>query len=269
MSDIRLTSSPWGFRQTQLIDQFEWFRKVGLDYVCGQFFAEMPGMLDPGISEFEIVKIRATAGRYGLSYASFNGDGDFMVAKNVEKEIATCIERIDKAVAFGPEVIIVFAGWQDRSDDAVYAQVSAALKQIARHAARYNLTVALENHGGLTTTAQQINRILDGVGEDNIGVNYDPANFLMYGEDPFKALKGLKHPITFTHFKSLKRTDGKKAYCRIREGEIDYVPILKELAKTYRGFYAIEYEEPSDVFAGSEDDLKSLKDLLTKAGVKL
>jgi sugar phosphate isomerase/epimerase len=144
----------------------------------------------------------------------------------------------------------------------VYSQVADALKQVARHAAKHNLPVALENHGGLTTTAEQINRILDAVNEPNIGVNYDPANFLMYGEDPYRALQELKHPLLFTHFKSLKKQNGKKIYCRIVEGEIDYVPILKWLTKTYKGFYALEYEETSDVFAGSQDDLDSLKALL-------
>jgi hypothetical protein len=52
----------------------------------------------------------------------------------------------------------------------------------------------------------------------------------------------------------------------LREGEIDFLPILRELRPRYRGFYAIEYEEASDVFTGSEDDLKTLTDWLTRVG---
>ena len=94
------------------------------------------------------------------------------------------------------------------------------MKQVSQYAAKHNLTVALENHGGPTATAEQVNRILDGVDEPNIGVNYDPANFLMYGADPFDALKKLSHPIVFTHFKSLRKVKGKKEYCRIKDGVI-------------------------------------------------
>ncbi len=199
---------------------------------------------------------------YGLEYASFNTDGDFMVLKGVEDEIALSCSRIDLAAKFSPKVIIVFAGWQDRSDTKVYGQVADALKQVSRHAAKYNLRVALENHGGLTTHAEQVNKILDAVHEPNIGVNYDPANFLMYGEEPYKALQELKHPLFFTHFKSVKKVNGRKVYCRLSEGEIDYCPILEFLDKRYDGFYGLEYEETSDVELGSEDDFKWLKKCL-------
>lgn len=259
MKTIQWTSSPWGFRQTPLAEQCRWLKELGIKYICGQFFKDMAGMFDPAITDEEIAESLKLVKRFGLEYASFNTDGDFMVQKGIEDEVALSCARIDRATKFDPKVIIAFAGWQDRNDEAVYSQVASALKQVARHAAKYHLPVALENHGGLTTTAEQINRILDVVDEPNLGVNYDPANFLMYGEDPYRALQELKHPILFTHFKSLKKVDGKKVYCRISEGEIDYVPILKWLAKKYDGFYAIEYEEASDVFAGSTDDLKTLK----------
>jgi sugar phosphate isomerase/epimerase len=84
----------------------------------------------------------------------------------------------------------------------------------------------------------------------------------MYGVEPLEALKKIKHQIVFTHFKSLKHVGSKKIYCRLSEGEIDYLPILKQLSKTYNGFYAIEYEETADVFEGSENDLKTLKELI-------
>jgi len=264
MKSIQWTSSPWGCRQTPLVDQCQWLKKMGISHICGQCFADAKGLFDPNITDKQIAEAKKLVASYDLKYASFNGDGDFMVEKDVEKEIDLCCRRIDIAAKFEPQVIIVFAGWQPRTDDAVYTQVALALKQVAQHAAKYKLTVALENHGGLTTTPEQVNRILDKVGEKNIGVNYDPANFLMYGQDPLAALKNIKHPIVFTHFKSVKKVDGKKVYCRISEGEIDYVPIFRHLKDTYNGFYALEYEEISDVFAGSEDDYKTLTNILTK-----
>lgn len=265
MEKIKFTSSPWGFRQTPLSEHCQWLKDHGLKYICGQFFVGNKGAFDPKLSDEGIAEALKLVKSFGLQYASFNSDGDFMVEKGVDEQIDICTRMIDRAVKFDPKIIIVFAGWQPRSDEKVYGQVSRALKQVARHAAKYHLPVALENHGGLTSTAEQINRILDGVEEPNIGVNYDPANFLMYGEDPFAALKKLKHPVVFTHFKSVKKTDGKKIYCRLSEGEIDYTPILKYLMKSYKGFFAIEYEETADVFSGSADDLKVLKACIKKA----
>jgi sugar phosphate isomerase/epimerase len=264
MNEVIWTSSPWGFRQTPLAEQCRWLAEHEMQYICGQCFDGMAGVFDPKIDEKGIADALALTKRHGLQYASFNGDGDFMVARDVDAEVAHCCKRIDIAAKFSPKVIIVFAGWQDRADDAVYAQVADALKQVTRHAAKYNLTVALENHGGLTATAAQVNRILDAVREPNIGVNYDPANFLMYGADPYRSLIDLQHPIVFTHLKSLKTVNGRRAYCRVSEGEIDYTPILKWLTTNYSGFYGIEYEETSDVLAGSADDLRTLQACLAR-----
>jgi sugar phosphate isomerase/epimerase len=262
---VRMTSSPWGFRNLLLKEHCQWLQKAGLKYICNQFDHELCGTLKPNISLEETAEAIKLFNSFSLKCASFNANGDFMVKENLDAQLKKCFDNIDKAAKFSPEIIIVFAGWQNRTDDKVYRQVSDCLKQVSAYCAKYNLTVALENHGGLTTTAEQINKILDDVNEPNIGLNYDPANFLMYGQDPLKSLIELKHPVVFTHFKSLKKTDGKKVYCRISEGEIDYRPILQYLnILNYKGFYAIEYEEPSDVFEGSDDDLKTLNELLRK-----
>jgi len=264
VKQMKITSSPWGFRKTPLINQCRVLQSLGMQYICGQFFAGEVGLFNPDIGSEDIDKTLQTIQSFGLQYASFNVNGDFMVRQGLDEEVRRCCSEIDQAAQFKPEVIILFAGWQDRSDDAVYDQVIAALQTVCRHAAGYGLTVALENHGGLTTTSEQCNRILHGVGEPNIGLNYDAANFEFYGIDPFQALCSLSVPIVFTHFKSVRLTaGGGREYCRLRDGYIDYEPIIKELKlRDYDGFWAAEYEEPADVVEGTSDDLDSLKELL-------
>ncbi|MHB1158341.1 MAG: sugar phosphate isomerase/epimerase family protein [Phycisphaerales bacterium] len=259
-------SSPWGFRQTPLAGQCRWLKDHGFKHICGQIFEGAAGMFQPGITDAQIEAAKKLVAGYGLKYASFNAGGDYMVKQNLDKEIATARQCIDTAAKFKAQAIIVFAGWQPREDEAVYDQVATSIKSVARHAASYGLTVALENHGGLTATPAQVDRLIRAVGEPNLGVNYDPANFEMYGYDPLKALKEMTSPVVFTHFKSVKRdAAGKKVYCRLKDGYIDYAPIVDALiARGYEGFWAIEYEEPSDVEQGSADDLKSLNQLLNK-----
>lgn len=263
MKSVTFTSSPWGFRLTPLEEQCRFLKSHSLGYLCGQF-AEFPGTMAKDISPAELDKTLSIVNSFGLSFASVNANGDFMVRENVDAEIALACADIDRAARLKPKVIILFAGWVDRDDAAVYDQVSAALKQVTQHAAKYGLTVGLENHGGLTRTAQQCNRLLAAVNEPNIGLNYDPANFLMYGEEPLASVKKIDHPVVFTHLKSLKRVGGRKQYCRLSEGEIDYLPILRWLRDHYDGFYGLEYEDPSDVFEGTLDDLDFLKELLGK-----
>lgn len=261
---MQLSSSPWGFRETPLISQCQCLQALGMGHICGQFFKGEVGLFDTDISREEVEAALRVVRSFGLRYASFNVNGDFTVREGVEEQIHLCCAEIDKAVWFKPEVIILFVGWVDRSDDAVYDQVIASLKTVSRHASQYGLIVALENHGGLTTFPEQCNRILHGVDEPNIGLNYDAANFDFYGVDPLRALQVLTVPIVFTHFKSVRCTaDAKKEYCRLRDGTIDYAPIVDELKRRgYDGFWAVEYEEPADVLEGTADDLDSLKKLL-------
>lgn len=185
MTPIRWTSSPWGFRKSPFERYCKWMSDHGIGHVCGQFSNEVADELfQPGNAKENAPKILKITERYNVEFASFNADGDFTVHDHVEKQIALCCEQIDQAAALNPEVIILFAGWENRDDPQVYDQIGASLRTVAQHAASYGLTVAMENHGGVTRTVEQCNRILAKINEPNVGLNYDPANFLMYGQNP-------------------------------------------------------------------------------------
>jgi sugar phosphate isomerase/epimerase len=122
MKNIRFASSPWGFRETPLIEQCKWLDKMGFRHFCGQCGKDMRGLFPQDMSATQIEQARQVLKDYGLGCASFNGDGDFMVKKDVEEQVDLCCKRIDLATHFDPEVIIVFAGWQPREDDAIYGR---------------------------------------------------------------------------------------------------------------------------------------------------
>lgn len=265
---VRLASSPWGFRATPFDRHCAWLAGHGLGQVCGQFHAGEPGLLDPGLTAVELSVAAATARRHHLAWASVNAGGDFMVETGLDAEIARACADVARAAALRPRTIIVFAGWQPRTGPAVEAQIAAALRAVCACAAGFGLAVALENHGGPTTTAAQVNRLLDRVGAANLAVNVDAANVLFYGQDPLAFLRELRHPVGFTHCKSVRYAAGRPAYCRLRDGVIDYRPLLAQLAEAgYAGTHAIEYEDAADIEAGAADDLATLRALLAEVGI--
>jgi sugar phosphate isomerase/epimerase len=230
---------------------------------------EMPGLLAPQISDEELADLKLMLDSFNLGVASFNGDGDFTVSEKMDEQIASVRQRIAIAGKLKAKILIMFAGWHKRTDDAVYQQISSGLTEVCKIAGDNGMTVALENHGGVTATIEQCNRILGGVQADNIGLNYDPANFLMYEQDPLEALQKMAYPIVFTHFKSLKiNAAGKKEYCRVKDGVIEYRPILKKLSKMgYDGFYGLEYEKSEDVFEGTSDDFKYIEGIIENENI--
>lgn len=267
---IRLASSPWGFRTTPFDRQCRWLSGHGLGLVCSQCFAGAPGLIDPAIDAAGFARIAATARAHGLAWASFNAGGDFMVETGVAAQVDQACADIVRAAALRPEAIIVFAGWQPRSGAVVEAQIATALRDVAACAAGFGLRMVLENHGGATATADQVNRLLDAAAAPNLAVNFDAANALFHGADPLDFLRGLRHPVAFTHCKSVRRQGGANAYCRIRDGVIDYRPILALLAERgFAGIHAVEYEETADAEAGSADDLADLRALLAEVGIAI
>lgn len=265
---IRIASSPWGWRRTPFARQCRWLADHRLGLACGQFFAGEIGTMPLQPRPQELSAAAATARAHGLGFASINANGDFMVDTGIAVQVDAACADIARAAALRPEVIIVFAGWQPRSGAAVEAQIAAALREVCACAAGFGLQVALENHGGPTTTAAQVNRLLDAAAAPNLGVNYDAANVLFYGQDPLAFLRELRHPVAFTHCKSVRHVGGKAEYCRIRDGMIDYRPLLALLAERgFAGIHAIEYEDTADIEAGSADDLADLRAALAAVGI--
>jgi sugar phosphate isomerase/epimerase len=205
--------------------------------------------------------LRSRAESHGLTILEAAGGGDYTLP-DVSAEVAKTVLHLDILKRLGGRYLRIFAGWIDPklATASTYRRVNVALRRIAQEAHMRDLNVIVENHGGITRTAEQINRLFRGIREENIGLNFDAANFFMYGVDPQRALARLRVPILFIHCKNVKETEGKKVYCRLDEGLVDYPALLRELIKKrgYRGPLCLEYENPSDAEAGTLEDKGTL-----------
>ena len=91
--------------------------------------------------------------------------------------------------------------------------------------------------------------LIDGVGEENQGLNFDPANLLIYNqEEPMKFVEEFGTRIVHLHCKDACRpADGRKLgrETRLGEGETRFVELFDRLiALGYRGPLTIEREIP-------------------------
>ena len=90
-------------------------------------------------------------------------------------------------------------------------------------------------------------RILEDIGTDNLGINLDPANLLMYGKaNPVDALDVLGAYVRGVHAKDGEYpTDGRKLGVEkpLGEGRVDFLrPLAKLKALGYDGALTIERE---------------------------
>jgi L-ribulose-5-phosphate 3-epimerase len=147
----------------------------------------------------------------GTVVAAYNGEsyadiptvqrtvGFFPAATRQERERRTC-EISDFAHALGVGSIACHIGFvPEDTNDPDYAVVRDLVRRIADHAAQNKQTFALETG---QEPAPVLLRFLEDVDRPNVGINFDPANMILYGTgDPIEALGILGPRVLSVHAK--------------------------------------------------------------------
>ncbi|MGB9878055.1 MAG: sugar phosphate isomerase/epimerase family protein [bacterium] len=243
----KLTSSPWGFRFWDFPRYCRFMKEIGISDICLMFNDPNDFPLAIKKEEKAIKEAKRISEDIGVRFLEISYAGER------EKEI-------ELATQLGVKYYRVCTIWEESEEQ--LGKTIDMLREIGELAGREGLEVVVENHGGLMRTGRMCRKLLEEIALPNVKLNYDPANFLYYGEDPVSALDDILPFIGFTHFKSVKYQQGKPLYCRLREGVIDYGKIFDKLLPVYDGYIGLEYEEPSDVAEGTIDDLNYLRNLL-------
>jgi sugar phosphate isomerase/epimerase len=120
-------------------------------------------------------------------------------ATRQEREERTC-EISDFAAALGVGGIACHIGFvPEDTTHPDYAAVLEMVRRIAGHAAKRGQTFALETG---QEPAHVLQRFLKEVDRSNVGINFDPANMILYGTgDPIEALKVLGAHVLSVHAK--------------------------------------------------------------------
>jgi sugar phosphate isomerase/epimerase len=157
-----------------------------------------------------------------------------------EKEIAHVKAWIDHAVDMGAPVIRIFAGEVQKGTTEEQARKWCidAIQRCCQYAGQRGVILALENHGGIVTTAEQLLSIVREVKSEWFGVNWDSGNFRSV--DPYAELAlAAPYAVTVQIKTQVGSPQGPK------EADLPRViGILKEAG--YRGFVALEYEDERD-----------------------
>lgn len=288
MADVKLACAAWGFRQMQLPEYFDAVKEMGIDYVEVNLGPNSPGHLAFDASDADLDRALKAAEDSGVKIVALAGGNNF-AADDLDAEIAKVKSQIDMCEALGAEVLRIFAGWVSAAQytDATFDRVSEALQAVGEHAGAHDVMVAMENHGGITATGAQCNRLLTDalaaggtlldftfnpavsamMGQPPVGLNYDPANFRHAGEDPLSALMVTAELINYSHWKDVRYEGDKPEYCAVGEGVIDWGPVMAVLiASGYDGYWAIEYEETSDILRGTRDSAEYIREALEALG---
>jgi L-ribulose-5-phosphate 3-epimerase len=149
------------------------------------------------------------------------------------------------AVSIGISSITTHAGFiPENPSDPLYKEVVEAVKEIGEHCRERNLEFWFETGQETPIT---LRRALEDTGLDNLGVNLDPANLLMYGKaNPVDAVDVLGALIRGVHAKDGDYPTDVRALGRelpIGQGRVDFRALISKLAgQGFGGSLTIERE---------------------------
>jgi sugar phosphate isomerase/epimerase len=128
--------------------------------------------------------------------------------------------------------------------DPVYPELVASMREVAEHCRANGQTFCFETGQETPIT---LRRMIEDVGAENLGVNLDPANLLMYGKaNPVDALDVIGRLVRGVHAKDGEYPTNGRELGRERplgEGRVNFpvlIPKLKALG--YTGAITIERE---------------------------
>jgi sugar phosphate isomerase/epimerase len=176
-------------------------------------------------------------------------------AENQEGRIDHVKKVMSLSYDLGPRIAVVQVGQIPESDEDPRTRLlTEALTALGAHGDRTGTVLALET--GLES-GQVLRAFLDRFDMGGLGVNYDPANLLMHGFDPYESLRELRGKVVHMHAKDARAARASRAAQEVPlgHGDIDWMQVAGVLEEVeYRGWVTVEREvgdnRLADVAAG-------------------
>ncbi len=151
----------------------------------------------------------------------------------------------DLAAKIGLTLVTFHAGFLPHEEsDPSFAKLLARLRQIADVFAAKKMAIGLETGQEVASTMAAFLKTLD---RANVGVNFDPANMILYDKgDPVAALRTLGPWLKQCHLKDAVRTKTPGTWgaeVRLGTGQVDWKAFFRTLGEVgYKGNLCIERE---------------------------
>ena len=213
----------------------------------------------PETSPSYLAAIKGRCTRLGMDVSGTAVGNNFCVADaaKLRQEIDTVKKWTEHTARLGGKTMRIFAGAAPKGDteEAARKRCVAAIQEACDHAATFGVYLALENHGGIVATAEQLLAIVTEVKHDWFGVNLDTGNFRT--PDPYADVaKAAPYAVTVQIKVEVQRPGHPKEAADLKR----LIDILRQAR--YRGYVALEYEAAEDPKKAVPRHLDQLKQLV-------
>ena len=238
---------------------------TGLEYVNHLYVGDMVNypMKEQGLDAV-LAELKRRSDSLGMTNVLIMVDGEGDLSLDDETVTSQAVDNhkkwVDAADFLGCHAIRVnLFGASD--PEAWVANSVRSLKALSAYAADKNISVLVENHGGLSSDAKLLTKVMEGVGMDNCGTLVDFGNFCLRREnderwgapcvEEYDRYQGIEELMAYAHGVSAK------SYAFDAEGNettMDFPRILNIVRDAgFSGFIGVEFEGPdADPFPGME-----------------
>ena len=191
----------------------------------------------------------------------FSSRRAFYNANDLERRIAATKAAMDFAYQLGAKILTLRIGRiPTDADSPDYLVLREVLNGIARYGNHVGVAAAITPSGDHPV---DLARLLGDITEGPLGLDFDPAGFLMSGHDPVSTLRELHQWIFHVQARDgLQDASGSGLEVALGRGEIDwleFVATLDEIA--YRGWLIVTRTQGEDRAGDAERALKYLRNI--------
>jgi len=221
----------------------------------------------PTYDEGWLKELKAQLDEYGFDRVYAWGHPDGLERGQNWVAYEDMIASIPRAKAIGADVMRVVGSSLMFRHEPHGPQIDALVKmfkEAVKVAESHGVKLAVENH--IDFTADEIYQLLEGVGSDYLGLNFDTGNFLRLLDDPVRGMEKLAPYVLATHVKDLMPDPNFSptdwfffAGVPVGKGLIDNQKLAQYLQKAnFKGFLAVEIDHPHTDWTNFEDEVVSM-----------
>ncbi len=245
----------WSFASGTLLEKLRLAKDAGFEGV--EVAINETGELGFERTKEDLLNLKAEAEKIGIEI--FSVCNDLVWANSLTSADPAEVERAKKFVRrqlevasiLGAETILIVPGavsvefaphFGVVEYDVVYDRALAALKDLAKDAEKYKVTIGVENvWNGFLLSPLEMRDFIDAVGSDYVQAYFDVGNVMKLGY-PEHWIKVLGKRIKKVHFKEYRRAVGSlDGFVDLLAGDVNWKGVIEEFGKVgYDGWVAAE-----------------------------
>ncbi len=189
---------------------------------------------------------------------------------SAQRAIKMTIRAMKISTLLGAKVLKIVAGaFPHLPKDPQMKVLLRNLREILRYAKSYDIILALENHGDLTT--DELLSIIKEISHESLKIAFDTINQLWLNEDPVLALRRLFEYVILVKLRDYIRMNSRIVDTILGRGDMELEAILKYLLEQgYEGpIFVSIYLEKDDEEHAVKESIEYLRKLLKNLQEKI